>query len=145
RKSASREKEVVPDVRHEPAVDLLVCSRAMRRVARAAPKPTHVLAVAAAGTLVVCAGFFACNGRVTKPECSEMLDKYIDLVVASEPELTTLSPAEANAAREMKKALRKSDAAYRRVQDQCEREVSRKEYRCAMKAPTPETWQACID
>jgi hypothetical protein len=52
---------------------------------------------------------------------------------------------ETASAREMKKALRKEDAAYRRVQDQCEREVSRSEYRCAMKAPTPETWQACID
>jgi hypothetical protein len=31
------------------------------------------------------------------------------------------------------------------VQTQCEREVTRSEYRCAMKSETPEKWQACID
>ncbi len=75
-----------------------------------------------------------------------MLDKYLDMSIAGEVEPSqSMSAAETNAAREMKKALRKSDAAYRRVQDQCEHEVSRSEYRCAMKANTPETWQACID
>ncbi len=74
-----------------------------------------------------------------------MLDHYIDMVIAGEPAGESASPAETNAAREMKKALRKSDPAYRRVQLQCEAEISRSEFRCAMKAPTPETWQACID
>ena len=75
-----------------------------------------------------------------------MLDKYLDMSIAGELDPSqSLSQAEMNAAREMKKALRKSDAAYRRVQDQCEREVSRGEYRCAMKSDTPEKWQACID
>ena len=71
----------------------------------------------------------ACNGKVTRAQCTEMLDRYIDMTVASEPE----------------KALRKSDARYVRVQQQCEAEITRREYRCAMKAPSPETWQACID
>jgi hypothetical protein len=58
-----------------------------------------------------------------------MLDRYIDMTVASEPE----------------RVLRKSDTRHARVQAQCEAEVTRREYRCAMKAPSPETWQACID
>ncbi|MGC4079457.1 MAG: hypothetical protein QM702_20940 [Rubrivivax sp.] len=74
-----------------------------------------------------------------------MIDKYVDLLVERDPELANLSPAEVHAAREMKKALRKSDPGYKRVQTQCETEISKSEYRCAMKAPTPETWQACID
>jgi hypothetical protein len=86
-----------------------------------------------------------CNARPTRAECTEMLDKYIDMVIAADPGLENLSPAEAHAARDMKKAVRKTDPGYVRVQDQCEAEISRREYRCAMKAPTPETWQACID
>lgn len=86
-----------------------------------------------------------CNGKVTRAECTEMLDKYIDMTVAAEPDLADLPEAEARAARDMKKALRKSDAKTVRVQAQCEAEITRREYRCAMKAPSPETWQACID
>ena len=71
----------------------------------------------------------ACNGKVTRAQCSEMLDRYVDMTVAPEPE----------------RALRKGDARYVRVQEQCEAEITRREYRCAMKAPSPETWQACID
>lgn len=87
----------------------------------------------------------ACNGKATRAQCNEMLDHYLDMVIASDPSLADLPPAEARAAREMKKALRKGEPGYARVESQCESEISRSEYRCAMKAPTPETWQACID
>jgi len=86
----------------------------------------------------------SCGGRATRAECTDMLDRYVDMTVAGEPELAEMPP-EARAAREVKKALRKGEASYKRVQEQCEAEISRREYRCAMKAPTPETWQACID
>lgn len=86
-----------------------------------------------------------CNGKVTRAECTEMLDRYIDMTVAGEPGLADLPEAEARAARDIKKALRKGDTRYTRVQEQCEAEITRREYRCAMKAPSPETWQACID
>src|SRR5688572_21959171 len=87
----------------------------------------------------------ACNGKVTREECSQMLDRYLDMTIAGDETLASLTPSEAHAAREMKKAIRKTEPSYRRVHDQCEAEISKKEYRCAMKAPTPETWQACID
>lgn len=86
-----------------------------------------------------------CNGKATKEQCAEMLDKYLDMTIAGEPSLADLSPAEARAAREMKKALRKNEPSYARVANQCETEITKAEYRCAMKAPSPETWQACID
>ena len=88
---------------------------------------------------------FACNGKIARAECTDMLDRYIEMTLAGEPGFAELPPAEARAAREMKKALRKGEPSYKRVQEQCEAEISRREYRCAMKAPTPETWQACID
>jgi hypothetical protein len=86
-----------------------------------------------------------CNGKVTREQCGEMLDHYLDMTMESDPGLAELPPAEARAAREMKKALRKGEPSYARVESQCESEISKREYRCAMKAPTPETWQACID
>lgn len=97
--------------------------------------------------VTIAVGFltYGCNGKATPADCTEMLDKYIDMVIAGDPELAQLPPNEARAAREMKKAVRKADPSYRRVEQQCESEISRSEYRCAMKAPTPETWQACID
>ena len=88
----------------------------------------------------------SCNGRISRDECTQMLDKYLDMTIAAENEGDAeMTPSEMSAARAMKKALRKSEPAYRRVTDQCEQEVKRSEYRCAMKANTPETWQACID
>lgn len=87
----------------------------------------------------------ACNGKASRADCTEMLDKYLEMTISADEGLAELSPAEQQAAREMKKALRKGEPSYRRVQDQCETEISKREYRCAMKAPTPETWQACID
>ncbi|MBX3189857.1 MAG: hypothetical protein KF819_22720 [Labilithrix sp.] len=99
----------------------------------------------ALATLAPAALALACDGKVTRSECSEMLDKYVDMTALGEPALANLPPAEARAARDMKKALRKTEPGYKRVHDQCEAEISRREYRCAMKAPNPETWQACID
>ena len=87
----------------------------------------------------------ACNGKVSREQCTEMLDKYLDMAIASDSALADLPPAEARAAREMKRALRKAEPSYARVEKQCETEISKSEYRCAMKAPTMETWQACID
>ncbi|MBX3228065.1 MAG: hypothetical protein KIT84_27430 [Labilithrix sp.] len=96
--------------------------------------------------LFAVAGFIAaCNGKATKEQCSEMLDKYLDMTIESDPSLADLPPAEARAAREMKKALHKSQPKYATVANQCEAEITKSEYRCAMKAPNPETWQACID
>jgi hypothetical protein len=90
-------------------------------------------------------GTLACNGKATKEQCNEMLDKYLDMSIAGDPSLGDMSATERRAALEMKKALRKNEPSYQRVQNQCETEISKAEYRCAMKAPSPETWQACID
>jgi hypothetical protein len=95
--------------------------------------------------LLTLAALPACNGKATRDQCTEMLDKYLDMTIAGDPSLADLPPAEANAAREMKRALRKNEPSYARVEKQCESEITKSEYRCAMKAPTPETWQACID
>ena len=87
----------------------------------------------------------ACDAKASRAECTEMLDKYIFMTAGGEPGVADLSAAQASASRDTETALRKTDTRYARVQQQCEAEITRREYRCAMKAPSPETWQACID
>ncbi len=103
------------------------------------------IAMRVTGALFFLLGLLACNGKATKEECAQMLDRYLDMTIAGDPTLADLSPEQARAAREMKKALRKNEPSYRRVAEECESSISKSELRCAMKAPTPETWQACID
>lgn len=102
--------------------------------------------VARAAAIVVALGACAaCKGKVTPAECTEMLDRYVDMSIAADPELAKLPPAQSEAVREMKRALKKAEPSYAQVQGQCEGEVTRKEYDCAMKAKSPNDWEACIE
>ncbi len=74
-----------------------------------------------------------------------MLDKYIEMVVAADPSTRNLPDGQAALVRESKKAAKKAEASYARVQSQCMSEVTRKEYVCAMAAKNPEEWEACIE
>jgi hypothetical protein len=87
----------------------------------------------------------ACQRKIQPQECVSMLDRYIDMVVAADPATKNLPPAQASAVREMKKAVKKAEASYVRVQTQCESEVTRKEYDCAMAAKNADEWEACIE
>lgn len=89
--------------------------------------------------------FVGCNRSVTPAECTAMMDRYVDMTLAGDPTLAGLSPAQQDVARDMKKALKKAEKSYRQVQDQCEHEVHRNEFNCAMAAKTPGDWEACID
>jgi hypothetical protein len=102
-------------------------------------------------TLVAFVAFVAfgsalgCGGRASKQECEQMLDKYLDMVMAEEPELAKLPPDQKKVARDMKRAVRKAEPSYQKVFSQCEAEITKKEYRCAMAAPNPNVWESCID
>jgi len=81
----------------------------------------------------------------THAQCTEMLDRYIDMTIDADPELARLTPAQREAAREMKRAIRKGEKSFAQVQGKCEAEVRRHEYDCAMQAKTPNDWEACLD
>jgi hypothetical protein len=70
----------------------------------------------------------ACSRSVQPEECAQMLDRYV----------TMTAPADSP----QQKAL---PAAYKKAQEQCSREVTRKEYACAMDAKSPNDWEACIE
>ena len=59
-----------------------------------------------------------CRTKATPKECDEMLERYIDMVMWTDPELANLPEAQKSAAREMKKAIKKSEPGYRKVQEQ---------------------------
>jgi hypothetical protein len=86
-----------------------------------------------------------CHKKIRPEECAAMLDRYIDMVVAADPAVRNVPPAQASAVRETKKAAKKAEANYAHVQGRCESEVSRGEYDCAMAAKNADEWEACIE
>jgi hypothetical protein len=92
---------------------------------------------------------FAClacgRARPSATECGEMLDRYLDMTIAQDPSVAQLPPAQNEIARAIRKETKRGDDSYKQVAAQCQREVSRGEYDCAMKAPSPNEWEACIE
>jgi hypothetical protein len=104
---------------------------------------SSVLAAAALSTAAT--AFVGCHRKITKDDCTQMLDHYLDMVIAADPATRNLPPAQATAVRDMKRAVKKAERSYAQVEAQCETEVSRSEYDCAMKANVPDEWEACIE
>jgi hypothetical protein len=107
--------------------------------------PSSVLAAMLLGGVLLAAFLSACHRKVTKDECTEMLDHYLDMVIAADPATRNLPPSQATAVRDMKRAVKKAERSYAQVEAQCETEVSRSEYDCAIKADIPDQWEACIE
>ena len=80
------------------------------------------------------------GGKVSKGECKQIFDKYIDLTLASDsrfdgipPEMITQLKAQALSQAQSEKG------------DPCStQEVSRTQYNCAITAPTTSAWQRCM-
>jgi len=87
----------------------------------------------------------ACGGHATREECREILERYIDLSLETDPELQKLPPPQARAVRDMKRAVKLGEDSYQKVELRCEAEVTKKQLRCARDAHTADEWQACID
>lgn len=98
-----------------------------------------VTIVAAACALSVA----ACRGKATRAECTQMIERYLDLEIEADPSLAKLPPAQAATVREMKRELKLGVKSYKKVHDRCE-DVTRNEARCALDAKSPAEWEACI-
>jgi hypothetical protein len=100
----------------------------------------RILLFAAALTITI-----ACRSpKLTAGECSQMLDRYIEMSLHDDPSLTTLPPTQAAVARDAKKEQKKRDPSYRLKEHQCADEVRKNEFDCAMAAHNPNEWEACI-
>lgn len=80
------------------------------------------------------------GGKVTKAECKQTFDKYIDLTLASDSRFEGIPP-------EMIAQLKEQALSQAQTQkgDPCStQEVTRTQYNCAMTAPTTAAWQRCM-
>jgi hypothetical protein len=108
-------------------------------MARCAPERVFFLLLVLASLLP------ACHKKIKPEECTAMLDRYIDMVIVGDPALKNLPPGQSLSVREMRRAVKKSEASYAQVQTQCESEVTRKEYNCAIEAKNADEWEACVE
>jgi hypothetical protein len=95
--------------------------------------------------LVLAFAATGCDRHATHDECVGMIDKYLDMVTWRDDEVARADERERKAVLETKKAQKKADESYKKALSQCEAEVKKHELDCAMRAETPEGWQACID
>lgn len=100
---------------------------------------------ASALALALAALVAGCSKGPSVEECGSMLDRYVDMTAGQDPAFAGLSEDRASLLRASKRVQKRLEASYTRALGQCQREVSRTEYECAMKAPTPNDWEACIE
>ncbi len=79
--------------------------------------------------------FASCARRPSAEQCDAMLDRYLEL---SEEE-------QRPAARAEHIAHRRATLAYVSAEKRCSQEISNAELECAMKAPSANDWEACIE
>jgi hypothetical protein len=80
------------------------------------------------------------GAKVSKAECKQLFDKYIDLTLASDTRFEGIPP-------EMIAQLKEQALSQAQSQkgDPCStQEVSRTQYNCAIAAPTTQAWQRCM-
>jgi hypothetical protein len=80
------------------------------------------------------------GGKVTKAECKQTFDKYIDLTLASDSRFDGIPP-------EMIAQLKEQALSQAQSQkgDPCStQDVTRTQYNCAISAPTTAAWQRCM-
>jgi hypothetical protein len=85
------------------------------------------------------------RGKVTDAECTALVQKYFDLKAQDDPRLKSATGAERDEMiRKMKAELMATDPDMRQVTE-CKEALTRSEYECAIKAPTTQAWNTCIE
>ncbi|MEO8878454.1 MAG: hypothetical protein ABI461_22890 [Polyangiaceae bacterium] len=87
----------------------------------------------------------ACTKKATQDECNAILDRYLDLSMIPNPELSRMLPQQIESVVSAQKAERRTDSSFLQARTRCEAEVSHAQIDCAMQAPTANDWEACLD
>src|SRR5580658_1669727 len=86
-----------------------------------------------------------CRNKVTKAECTRIVEHFIDLKLKENPRYGGLSPALKQTVRAQVKQEAESDPDVQQAENRCEDEITRAEYDCASRAKTAADWNACIN
>ncbi len=78
--------------------------------------------------------------RITKTECTRVFDRFFALVLESDPRFKDVGPE----GRSMVRQMAAQDSQLLALQKDCETDVSRSKYNCAMAAKTSFGWQTCL-
>ncbi len=80
----------------------------------------------------------------TPAECEQLLQRFIDLKLSEDPRARGTTDAQRAEVRTRISREILSDSDVHQVQTQCETEVTRAEYDCAVAAPSSRAWNDCI-
>ena len=83
--------------------------------------------------------------RVGAAECDAALDRYLDMTEDDDPALTGMTGEPRAGVRAARIAERRASLPYLNAEKRCTTEVTAKELACAMKAPSPNEWEACFE
>jgi hypothetical protein len=80
-----------------------------------------------------------CKAKASRTECDQLLERYAQLVVTERYPDASAAQVEAFHQQEKREAL--GDDNFKN----CSSEVSKSEFDCAMKAPTADTFEKCLE
>jgi hypothetical protein len=89
--------------------------------------------------------FLGCTKAPSAQECDAMLDRYLDMTEDDDPSLAGMTGEPRAGVRATRIGERRSSLAYLQAETRCISEVTDKERKCAMKAPSPNEWEACFE
>ncbi len=87
----------------------------------------------------------ACSKSPSSTECDAMLDRYVDMTEDDDPTLAGMTGEPRAGVRAARVAERRASLPYLNAEKRCTTEVTRQEHACAMKAPSPNEWEACFE
>jgi hypothetical protein len=90
--------------------------------------------------LFACAALvLGCKAKASATQCEQLVDRYARLVVTEK--LPDASAAQIEAEQQREKSEARGDDAFKN----CSSEVSQAEFDCAMRAPTADSFEKCLE
>jgi hypothetical protein len=81
----------------------------------------------------------ACKTKASASQCDQLIDRYATLVVTEK--FADASAAQIQTEQTREKSAARGDDAFKN----CSSEVSQAEFECAMRAPTPDAFEKCLE
>ena len=101
--------------------------------------PARPAALAVAVVVAALAALPSCKPKVTQAQCDALVDRYAQLVVTEK--LPDAGPEIIKAEQERERGEARGDDSFKN----CTSEVSRAEFDCAMRAPTADALEKCLE